>query len=206
MSEAVGYDFEQLEPSAPPPGDMPARVLAEALAQADSIREGAHEEGYAEGLLEGRRDGSAEVAATARALAEALGGLHELRIEVAEAVERDAVELALALADKILAGALEVRPELVLESVQGALRRLGDRRSVTVLLNPADLPTVAGAMGADAARATGVERFELQAEERVERGSAVVRTDEGEIDASVQTQLERARELVAAELQRSPAG
>jgi flagellar biosynthesis/type III secretory pathway protein FliH len=34
----------------------------------------------------------------------------------------------------------------------------------------------------------------------VESGGAIVRTSEGEIDASVQTQLERAREVVEASL------
>ena len=201
MSDAVGYDFELLEASPPPPADMAVRMIAQATEQAEAIRAQAREEGHAEGLLAGREQGAAEVSCVVGVLNAALAEIQELRSEVADAVERDAVELALSLAEKILAGALQVRPELVLESVQGALRRLVDRRSVTVLVNPADLDTVAQAYGADGAKTVGVERFELQGEERVPRGSAMVRTAEGEIDASVQTQLERAREVVAAELQ-----
>ena len=45
-------------------------------------------------------------------------------IEIAEAIEADAIEFALALAGKILAGAFHARPELVVEVVQGALRRI----------------------------------------------------------------------------------
>jgi flagellar assembly protein FliH len=199
---AVSFDFEQLEASAPPPGNAPARVLAEALVEADSMRAAAHEEGFAQGREEGREHGLSEVAAAAAALGEALEAMQALRSEALEDLERDSIELALALAGKILAGAMQARPELILESVHGALRRLGDRRRVTVIVNPDDLTTVADALAAEGEpRVGGVERLELQGEERVARGGAVVRTDEGEVDASVQTQLERAREVVLAELQ-----
>ncbi len=103
-----------------------------------------------------------------------------------QSVETDAIELALALAGKILAGALQARPELVVEVVQGALRRISDRRTITVLVNPADLEAVRGAIGGLTAQGSGVEVCDVQADERVSAGSAIVRTAEGEVDASVQ--------------------
>ena len=45
---------------------------------------------------------------------------------------------------------------------------------------------------------SGIEPCDLQSDERVRVGGAIVRTAEGEVDASVQTQLERAREVVVA--------
>jgi len=197
---AVSYAFEPLEPSDPPPRDEPARRLAQATAEAQRIREQARAEGYAQGRAQGHEDGAAEIAAAARSLGEALAAVHEQRALVAEAVERDAIELALALAAKILAGSLQARRELVVEVVQGALRRLSERRRITVLVNPADLDTVRAAIGEITAQGSGVELCDLQSEARVGVGSAIVRTSEGEVDASVQTQLERAREVVAAEL------
>ena len=56
-----------------------------------------------------RRSTAAALAARARRCE----SCQALRGEIAEAVERDAVELALALAAKILAGALEAQPERV---------------------------------------------------------------------------------------------
>ena len=75
----------------------------------------------------------------------------------AEAVERDAIDLSLALAEKILAGALQARPELVVEVVQGALRRLSERRRITVLVNPADLEMVRSVVGQITAQGSGVD-------------------------------------------------
>lgn len=203
MSDAaVSYDFEQLEPSEPPPRDAAARLLAQAGVEAERIREDARTEGFEEGRAAGYEQGAAEISAAARALDEALQGIAAVRAEVAEAVEEDAIELALTLAGKILAGAFQARPELVVEVVQGALRRLNDRRHITVVVNPADLELVRDALGELTAGGSGVERCDLQADERVGAGSAVVRTSEGEVDASVHTQLERAREVVATSLQK----
>ncbi len=164
------------------------------------MREQARAEGHAQGRAAGHEEGQGEIAAAAASLDEALRGVQALQAQVAETVERDAIDLALALAAKILAGALVARPELVVEVVQGALRRLGERRRITVLVNPVDLETVRAAIGQITAQGSGVELCDLQSEPRVGVGGAIVRTTEGEVDASVQTQLERAREVVEAEL------
>ena len=142
----------------------------------------------------------------AHTFTQALEGIEAVRGEMVAAVEVDAIELALALAGKILAGALQARPEMVLEVVQGALRRINDRRRITVLVNPADLETMRSSIDEVAVQGSGVELCELQADERVGVGGAIVRTAEGEVDASVQTQLERAREVLSASLQTGERG
>jgi flagellar assembly protein FliH len=202
LSESpASYAFEQLEPSDPLPPGTPARIIAEATAEAERIRELARDEGYAEGRTVGHHDGLAEARSAGLALGEALQGVQDLRGEVAEAVERDAVELALALAAKIIAGALEVQPERILDVVRGALRRVNDRRRITVLVDPSDLEVVIAAVSDLSAQAGGIEVCEVQSDRRVGPGGAIVRTLEGEVDVSVETQLGRAREVALAELQ-----
>jgi flagellar assembly protein FliH len=193
------FNLEQLEPSPPLPRDAPDRILARAREEGERIREEARAEGHAEGRAQGHRDGLAETTAAAGAMAEALNALRALRHETAEAVERDAVELALALAAKILAGELEARPERVVDVVRSALRRIGDRRQIVVLVDPDDLDVVSAAVGDLRAQVGGIETCDVQADRRIGRGGAVVRTVEGEIDATVKTQLERARELMLAD-------
>jgi flagellar assembly protein FliH len=201
LSEAaVSYAFEQLEPSDPPPRDAPARALAEALAQAEEIREQARAEGFEQGRAAGHEQGRAEVQTAAQSLTEALQGVQSLSQEVSDAVERDAIELALALAGKVILATLQIRPELVVEVVQGALRRVSGQRTIAILVNPVDLETVRSALGDLQAQSVAVEQWDLQSDQRVQPGGAIVRTAEGEVDARVQTQLERAAEVVLSEL------
>jgi flagellar assembly protein FliH len=203
---AVSFDFEQLEPSAPPPRDAPARLLAKAQDEAEALREQARAEGHAAGVRAGREQGMKAMASATSALGEALAGVEALRADVAGNVDRDAIELALALAGKILAATLQVRPEAVVEVVQGALRRVGGQRRIVIFVNPADLELVREALGDGPSASGGSEPPELQADQRVAVGGAIVRTAEGEVDARIQTQLERAREVALAELGGETAG
>jgi len=200
MAASEEYAFEPLE-AAPIVSlrDLES-PLAAAQAEADAIRAAARAEGHADGLSAGLEEGRAQVAAALGALSEAAAGIDAVRAATAEAVERDAVELAVQLTEKIVAGTLEADPERVLDVVRGALRRLGERRRVTVLVHPDDLELVRGASASFASELGGIEHCEVQAERRLSRGGAVVRTDEGQVDASIETQLARARELIVAEL------
>jgi flagellar biosynthesis/type III secretory pathway protein FliH len=116
--------------------------------------------------------------------------------ERAEAIERRAAELAVALAEKILATSLELRPELVASLTAGALRGLVERDHVVVEVNPDDLEVVRQAREGLVERLGGFTRVEVVPERRVQRGGVVVQTTEGEIDARPAAQLERAAEIV----------
>ena len=197
---SVPFELPALEPFtpaplAPPPQDAPNPVEV-ALAEADAIRARAREEGFAAGLAEGR----AELAAAGEAFVQALAGVEELRARLADEVEEAAVALGLRVAEQALTAALAVEPARVVDVVRGALRRLSERTRVTVLVHPADLEAVREAADALVAGLGGIESLDVQAERRVTRGGALVRTREGEVDATLETKLARARDVVATEL------
>jgi flagellar biosynthesis/type III secretory pathway protein FliH len=204
MSLVADFDFMTLEPLAPPvtaanEADAVMEVLAQARAEAEALREAARAEGFAVG----RADAVAALEPALAALTQAVADVHAQQAEAAEQLERRAVELGLALAKKIVGGALEVEPERVLEAVTGALRGIVERERVTVLVNPDDLEIVREAMDNLKASLGGIEHCEVQAERRVGRGGCIVRTPVGDVDARVETKLERAGEVVAAALGRS---
>ncbi len=68
-------------------------------------------------------------------------------------------------------------------------------------MDPADLQAVSAPRSPSCeAQVGGIEHCDVQADRRVGRGGAIVRTLESEVDATVDTQLERAREVIQAEL------
>jgi flagellar assembly protein FliH len=190
---ATSFDFGQL---APPMPSAPGGVdLGRAL-------EAARSEGYAAGHADGVAESQAGVAQAQTALHGAAQALEAERGATADATERAAVELALRLAQKIVAASVAADPELVVDAVRGALRLLMDRERFTVLVNPEDLEIVRDGLAGVIAELGGVEHFEVHGERRVARGGAVVRTAEGEVDASVDAKLQRAREVLEDELAR----
>jgi len=184
---ATSFDFGQLAPPMPKaPGGID---LGRAL-------ESARAEGYAQGREHAAAEASRAIAEAQAALHGAAQALAAEREATADATERAAVELALRLAAKVVGAQVATDPELVVEAVRGALRLLMDRDRFTVLVNPEDLEVVREGLAAVVAELGGVEHFEVQAERRVARGGAVVRTAEGEVDASLDAKLQRAREVL----------
>ena len=182
-------------PAAPGP-DAVLAAVARAEADADAVRAAAREEG----LREGREEALAALAPALEALNQAAEAVQADQFARADRLERHAVDLGLYLAEKVLGGAIAVEPELVLEAVRGALRGIVERERVTVLVHPEDLELVRDAMDDVRASLGGIEHCEVQAERRVSRGGAVVRTPEGDVDARAETKLLRAREVVEAAL------
>jgi flagellar assembly protein FliH len=180
----------------------PQDIVAQAYAEAEAIRAQAREDGFAAGL----HAAQAELSTGAEALAAALQSVAELRGEVAEQVERGAIALGLRIAEQALGAAVEVDADRVVDAVRGALRRLTERERVTILVNPADLDTVRSATTELMARLGGIDNCDVQAERRVSRGGAVVRTVEGEVDATLETKLSRARDVIVAELRGGDGG
>jgi flagellar assembly protein FliH len=200
------FVLDELEPTAAIPHveDLLAVVEA-ARAEADQIREQARAEGFAAGLAEGAAAGHAEaqaqLAPAVQALHTAVEALEAERATIADRVEQGAVELALELAGKVVSGVVEAQPERVLDVVRGALRCFMERERVHILVHPDDLGLVRESIDAVAGELGGIDHVEVQEERRISRGGAIVRTATAQVDASLQTKLERAREVIAMELQ-----
>jgi flagellar assembly protein FliH len=174
-------------PERPAPGSAPT---------VDAVREQAFEEGFAAGVAQAQ----SQLDGPASALASAADQLQALRTDAAASVEADAVDLALRIAEQVVGAAIAVDPELVVEAVRGALRRLVERDRVLILVNPDDLELVRDHVARLVGELGGIEHCEVQAERRVRPGGAIVRTSEGEVDATLETKLARAREVLEHEL------
>jgi flagellar biosynthesis/type III secretory pathway protein FliH len=171
-------------------------IVAQAKAEADAIRIAAHQQG----LIAGRAEAMTAVQPAAEACAAASRELSDTLEDLSARCEDAAIELALRVAEQALAAAVAVDPQRIIDVVRGALRRLVDRQRVLLLVNPDDLELVRDNVERLVRELGGVESCEVQAERRVARGGAIVRTEEGEVDATLETKLARAREVIEEEL------
>ncbi len=194
------YSFRQLRTPAGGPVRDVADVLGAAYAQAEQIRNEARIAGEAEGRAAGEAAARAELEPALHAIAGAAQALEQVTGELVAALEGDAVALALRLAEQIVAGAIEVEPERLVAIAGVALRRIADRRDVTLIVNPADLDLLTHAVARLQTELGGIDHCNVQADRRIGRGGVVARTEAGEIDATIDAQLSRAREIVSAEL------
>ena len=149
-------------------------IVAAARASVDRI--------VAEATEAGRREGLARAAA-------ALVAAGDERDRRLAAAEREVVVLALAVARKVLGRELAAGSAAVADLAARAIEEARDRRDLVLRVNPADAAAVRAVEGRLASIPTRA-RLAVREDPSVAPGAAVVETEAGRVDASVDTQLE----------------
>jgi flagellar biosynthesis/type III secretory pathway protein FliH len=178
--------------------EQAAAVVARADAEARRLQAHAAEQGREEGFAAGMAAAHAELEPLRQALLGAVQEVYGAREQLAAVLELRAAELAVRIAEKVIGATLDVAPEAVLSVVSAALRRVLVRDRLVLEVSPADFALVRDHVAELTEHLGGFHRVEVVAERRVGRGGCVVRTVEGEIDATVESQLERVQELLVA--------
>ncbi len=184
-----------------------ATILEEAHRERARILEGAAEEGraagHAEGLEEGRAAGRGEGRAAAMAemkaelerlasgWAAALDDFAGRRERVDSETRRDVVGLGAAIATRVIKRSVELDPSIVVDQVRASVELVMRRTRLVVAVHPEDRALVEEALPSLAARCGDGGHVELTDDASLARGSCVVRTEHGEIDAEVDRQIER---------------
>jgi flagellar assembly protein FliH len=205
---AVAFDWSGNRPDAPaaprpvivssrPPDDPAPDASAEA-ASLDEVRS-AHEvhlaalereafaNGYAAGERAGLEAGNKRAEAMLRRLAQTLDELRSLRGALVRQTEQQMVQLALAIAKRILRRETTIDQDLLVAMARVALERLGDAGAATIRLNPEDYAQTVQRHGDHWAGA----RVTVVADPSVSRGGCLVESDFGVVDASVEAQFDQ---------------
>jgi len=170
---------------------------ASAEERAAALQAEAQHLGHQEGLERGMAEARLRVAQSLEAVAAAERAMADMYDRYVAEAEAAAVDLAFQIAEKVISTTIATDREAVLGVVSGALLRTTDRDHLVLEVNPGDFELVRDSAAELAARLGGISRMEVVSERRVEAGGCVVRTDAGEIDARVSSQLERVRQLLA---------
>lgn len=175
------------------PEVVAADVVAAARSEAAQIRAAAYDEGLALG-----RDAAAHATDALRAAATQVLATGDALISQLEPL---AVSLAMRIAEQIVCAELRARPEIVARAVEGTLRALIARENVVVLVHPEDLDVVRVAVDELGATLGAPGQITVVGERRVSRGGALVQTEAGDIDVTVEARLANAAELIGAHVQ-----
>lgn len=182
-------------------------IIAEARLERERILKGAaeegmakgHAEGFARGTTEGIEKGRAEALAETRARLDALAANWESALAEFEQ-ERDGMlqdaraetmAFAAAVAERITRRVIEQCPDVVTEVLKSALSLTIKPTRLLIEAHPDDLTAVEAAAPALVARLASSAHAETSARPDLSRGSIVVRTEQGAIDATIETQIAR---------------
>ena len=172
------------------------RLLSDAreVGRAEGFAEGmvkGLEEGRAKGVEEAREAHGATLTELARAWTDALDRFERERDDMLLKARTDVLALALAMGRRVTGRIVETDPGVVAEQIERILRLVANPTRLTLRVHPEDLQRANEELPALCARFTQATQAQLVPDETVSRGSCVARSDRGEIDASIETQLER---------------
>lgn len=146
----------------------------------------AEQEGHARGAAEAQQKLEAPLREALARLARETETLATLGDRVRRDAEEDLVRLAIEIARRILRREIHTDPSAVLGLVKAALERVAAREVLRVRVPPQDV----GMLKSYLAEHGMPERIEVTADGNLERGAVIVETSRGDLDASVETQLE----------------
>jgi flagellar assembly protein FliH len=149
--------------------------------------------GYAAGERAGLEAGTTRAEAMLRRLAQTLDELKALRGTLVRQTEQQMVQLALAIAKKILRREAAVDQDLIVAMARVALERVGESGIATIRLNPEDYASTVQRHGDHWAGA----RVKVVADPAVSRGGCLVESEFGFVDASVDAQFEQVAQAMA---------
>jgi flagellar assembly protein FliH len=173
-----------------------AAMVSVAREQAESIAQGAREQGFEVGYNEGIARAEAVVIERLAMAEQLVDQVREARGQALASCERDLVELAFQIAEKVVRQRVAADPDATVGILEHALRKAFVRDGLTVLCNPADLERLSGASELLQTRVGSLTGLSLIGDRRISQGGVIVRTDAGDIDATIESQLERLRDLL----------
>lgn len=153
----------------------------------------AYQAGVKEGQTAAQREHETVVRPLIERLTETLAAFAELRTRMRRESEQEVVELSIAIAKRVLHRELTLDPETVRGLVKVALERVGSRELKRVRVHPSH----ASLLQALVEKACPDRSVELVTDPAMGPGDVVFETERGDLDASVDSQLEEIRRGLA---------
>ncbi|MEX0725806.1 MAG: FliH/SctL family protein [Planctomycetaceae bacterium] len=197
------------------------QILKEAVEEAERLRTEAQKIGYVKGRELAQADVEAEVQQRAKQQSQAeidrrwkttLPALENLVREVAREKEnwiaqweRSAIQLSLAVAERIIRRKIQADAQVPLEMIRETLQLAVGQPELTVNINPNDLEGLGNEIEHIQRMISPVGQIHFIPDLKCHRGGCQIRTINGSIDARLETQLNRIlEELLPEENESAP--
>lgn len=145
--------------------------------------------GYEAGHAEGLAAAEQSMALVLERMRSMIETMHESHATFFRAAERQVVDLALQIAQKVVEREVENLPDMAVNIIHAALEEMDGRTAVRVRVNPEDEAVLRRRWAQVVPSGLAPERIELQSDERVQPGGGIIETTHGTVDAQLESKL-----------------
>jgi flagellar assembly protein FliH len=173
---------------------------SDAPKEREGIEREIYQEGFLAGQAAGREQGRAEVQPVLDQMGRSLATLAGMRSHLRNDAEKDLVKLAVAIARRVLHRELTLDPESIEGLIRVALEKLEARELCRVRVHPDQEATIRNSLE----RFSNSQKVELVADPSMQCGDVLFETTHGDLNGSIEAQLQEIERGLADRLQRVP--
>jgi len=151
----------------------------------------AYEKGFAQGEKDGLELGEAKASRLISNLEVLLDEIRQLKHTIGKQYEKEIVDLVYAIAKKIVHTHLNFNETAVRDTIGSALELTAEKRDIVLKINPEDFEYVEKIRPELFSKQPNLKSLTVTPDAAVGRGGCLLETPTGDVDATIETQLER---------------
>jgi flagellar assembly protein FliH len=175
------------------------------------LNEQAYQKGFADGwgkgMIEGENTWHAQaekkIKTLLTSLQDVLHQLNNLRKETYRDIEKEVVELALAIARQVICQEITIDKEIVVCVAREALAKVEDPGKIKIKMSPSDMQFIKETRSQLSNMIENIDHVTVEAAENIQSGGCIIETDLGEIDARIEKQLQAVEESFRTAMERT---
>jgi flagellar assembly protein FliH len=148
----------------------------------------AHQKGLSEGIHEGRELQKKETLQSIQALSALIQDLSGLKKNILEAAEEQILQLALAIAEKVIHMETTTNRDVIQNVLRAAMKSIVDRENMKIRVHPQDFQYMLEIKSDFLKNFDGIKNIVFEEDASITRGGAILETMFGEVDARVDQQ------------------
>lgn len=178
------YTLREVSPSGPvsSPSDQIGGKLS-------AIERDAYERGFASGEKAGREFGLKQVEATHQLLSRLLEEFQALKPSLMKSAENEILQLALAVAKRILRKEISESPERLLTAIHAAIQKMGQVETLVIHLHPQDLERLRKERDQVVEWIGKAQWLRMEPDVALQLGECVIESNDQIVDLRIDSQL-----------------
>lgn len=151
------------------------------------------EEAYLQGKEEGQQEIQLQFGSSLEMLAQGIEEVSRLRATLLQNSTQDMLRLVLSIARQVIHGEVSINRELILTTIEKALRAAVRSDHYHIKVHPDDLALVMENKPLFITSINGLESITVEGDPQIAQGGCLVESDLGAVDATIDGQLEEIR-------------
>ena len=183
--------------------EIEGKVLQKAKERILTLEKEAYEKGFAQGEKNGMELGQKRIETMIYQLNNMLTEIERQRVDLYKNYEKEMVQLVLSIAKKVLHQEVKIQEDVVVFTLREAFKYVVDQKKVVVHLNPVDYQYLISHRDRLPFAVEEMRGIKMIEDPAITRGSSLLETSFGDIDATIENQLDQIASLIWQKIEQS---